>query len=216
LIKFMSFLSNLFGDIAGWIINIIGIFGYPGIVFLMVIDSMPTPVPSELIMPFAGYLVSQGKFNFFMVVTAGAIGSLIGSLIFYYVGLHGGRRFVKHFGKWFFLDQQDLDDAESYFKRKGEKMIFISRFVPIVRSVISIPAGMAKMHIKKFMIYTFFGAWIWSFILTLAGYLLGKNWDKVNVYSDQISLVVLIVGIIVLIHFIRRHIIKKKNRTVIP
>ncbi len=210
----MSFLSNLFGDIAGWIINVIDIFGYPGIIFLMIIDSMPTPVPSELIMPFAGYLASQGKFNFFLVVTAGAIGSLIGSLIFYYVGLHGGRRFVKHFGKWFFLDQQDLDDAENYFKRKGEKMIFISRFVPVVRSVISIPAGMARMHVKKFMIYTFLGAWIWSFILTLAGYLLGKNWDKINVYSDQISLIVLVVGIVVLIHFFRRHIIKKKNRNI--
>ena len=134
------------------IINLIAAGGYPIIAFLMALESMITPVPSEAVMPFAGFLVNEGKLSFGLVVLFATIGSLIGSFISYYAGAYGGKPFIKRFGKYFFLDLHDLEITEKFFKKYGEGTVFVSRFIPVIRHLISIPAGVGRMNPAKFFI----------------------------------------------------------------
>src|SRR3989344_9038650 len=148
--------------------------GYFGLFILMALESMIAPVPSEVVMPFAGYLVLQGRFDFWIVLLVSGLGSIFGSVLSYYIGFYGGRPFVLRYGKYLLLDKEHLEWTENWFRKQGNKTIFISRFIPVVRHLISIPAGIAKMAIHKFVIYTFLGATIWNFILLYAGFKLGE------------------------------------------
>jgi membrane protein DedA with SNARE-associated domain len=141
-------------------------------------------------MPFAGFLIVDGTFSWAGVIFFSTLGSLIGSLISYYLGYWGGRPIVLKVGKYFLLDKSHLDITEKYFNRRGDITILISRFIPVVRHLISIPAGLAKMNIWKFMIYTVIGACCWNTILTVAGFYLNKNWDELMKYSHTIDIVV--------------------------
>ena len=209
----MSLIVDVFIWINRFIVNIISKIGYVGIIILMALESMITPLPSELILPFAGYLALKGVFNIWIVILCGAIGSLIGSLISYYIGFYGGERLVRKIGKYFLLEVEDLEWTESWFKKKGEKTIFISRFIPIVRHLISIPAGIGKMNLKKFMIYTFTGAFLWSAILTYAGYYLGKNWEYVHDKTIIIAIVVIILIGALIFYFILKRIMRKRKKS---
>jgi membrane protein DedA with SNARE-associated domain len=162
-------------------------------------------------MPFAGFLVAEGDMSFGFVVFFSAVGSLIGSLISYYVGRYGGNRVILRYGKYLLLSEEDLFKTEKWFKEKGEKIVFISRFIPVVRHLISIPAGIGKMDMKKFIIYTAIGATCWNAILTYFGFVLGKNWEKVKQYSEYISVPVLIILIVLFCYFVYRHIRQKKK-----
>jgi len=165
----------------------------------MVAESALIPIPSEVIMPFSGYLVSTGKFNAAAVIMAGSIGNLVGSLIAYFVGVYLGRGFVLRYGKYVLLKKSHLEIAESYFKKYGNRATFISRLLPAIRTYISLPAGVAKMNLKKFAAYTLIGSIIWNTALTYIGITLGQEWDSIRKYSsyfDVIVVIAIIVGII--------------------
>lgn len=181
--------------------GVISSIGYIGIAILMALESMVTPVPSEIVMPFVGYLVAQGKFSFMTAATVSAIGCLVGGLISYAMGYYGGRPFVLKVGKYLLLDEHHLEWTERWFKKHGEKTIFFSRFIPIVRHFISIPAGTGKMNLAKFSTYTFIGSLIWNSILIYAGIKLGENWGLIHKYSTKIDMVLIVIIILGLAYY---------------
>ena len=189
----------------------ISLGGYFGIFVLMALESMIAPVPSEVVMPFAGYLVLQGTFNFWLALLASSIGSIAGSLLSYYIGVYGGIPLILKFGKYLLLEEEHLEWTEKWFKKQGDKTIFISRFIPVVRHLISIPAGIARMAIHKFLIYTFIGAAIWNFILLYAGFKLGTHWDKIHQFSKQLDIIFIVAVALFLAYFIWKHHKKRKK-----
>lgn len=199
-------LYKLLELLAVFAIDVISAIGYLGVFFLMVMESMVVPIPSELILPFAGFLISRGDFTFVGVMLVSSLGSIVGSLISYYMGMYGGNAFVLKYGKYVLLDEQDLKKTEQWFEKRGEYTIFISRFVPVVRHLISIPAGIGKMDLKRFCVYTVAGASMWNFILVYAGYLLGEHWDRIKHYSEPVSLTVAAALVIGFIWFVYRHV----------
>lgn len=176
--------------IADMAVNLIGTTSYPGLFFLMMLESMVFPVPSEAVMPFAGFLIVDGQFTFTGVIIASTLGSIVGSLLSYAIGFYGGKPFIARFGKFLLLDKHDLQLTERFFDKRGELTIFISRFIPVVRHLISIPAGLGKMNLAKFCLYTILGAGLWNAFLAYLGYILKNNWDHVMRYSHVIDLVV--------------------------
>ncbi len=201
----MEIISQILSLIGALAINVTLLLGYPGVVFLMALESMVVPLPSELVLPFAGYLAATGQMSFWLVWLASVIGSLIGSLISYYMGLWGGKKFVSTVGKYCLLDETDLTKTEEWFKKSGESVIFIARFVPVVRHLISIPAGIGKMDLKKFSFYTVVGAAIWNLILIWLGYYLGQNWRMIRNYSEYFSIAIAALIVIAAIIFFARH-----------
>ena len=190
---------EIISNLTNFIIQTISNSGYAGIFFLMVAESALIPIPSEVIMPFSGYLVSTGKFNAVAVIMAGSIGNLVGSLIAYFVGVYLGRGFVLKYGKYVLLKKSHLEIAESYFKKYGNRATFISRLLPAIRTYISLPAGVSKMNLKKFAVYTLIGSIVWNTALTYIGITLGQEWDSIRKYSsyfDVIVIIAVIVGII--------------------
>jgi membrane protein DedA with SNARE-associated domain len=178
--------------IVDFIVDFIGSTGYTSIVVLMIFESMVLPVPSEAVMPFAGFLIAEGKFSFILVALFSTLGSIIGSLISYYIGALGCRPLIERFGKYVLLDKHHLALTEQYFKKRGDITILISRFIPVVRHLISIPAGIGKMNIVKFLIYTIIGAGTWNAILAYSGYLLRTNWTEIMKYGHIIDIVIII------------------------
>jgi len=162
--------------LAGLIIAVISAGGYTGIAVLMAIESACIPLPSEIIMPFSGYLVSTGRFDLYLAATAGAIGCNIGSIAAYELGKRGGRAAVDRWGRYVLMSHADLDRAERFFARWGNLTVLICRLLPAVRSFIAFPAGVARMPLLRFHIYTFVGSWPWCFGLTWAGMKLGDEW----------------------------------------
>ena len=196
-------------------VNTISFLGYGGIVVLMALESMVTPLPSELVMPFAGFLAAQGRFSIWLVIVASSVGSLIGSGISYAMGRYGGYPFVMRFGKYLLLHATDLKKAEDWFAKRGEKTIFICRFIPVVRHVISIPAGVARMNLAKFLIYTFAGATLWNAFLAYLGFVLGDKWGLVRQYTEPISIGVAVLLVAALAWFIIHHIRNKREEAVL-
>ncbi|OGC92896.1 MAG: hypothetical protein A2W25_10110 [candidate division Zixibacteria bacterium RBG_16_53_22] len=176
--------------------------GYFGVAVLMTLESMVAPVPSEAVMPFAGFLIFEGKFTYTGVIFFSTLGSIIGSLISYYAGAWGGRPFVKRYGRYLLLDEHHLDTTERFFAKHGDKTIFICRFIPVVRHLISIPAGVGRMNLAKFCIYTVVGAGLWNAFLTYVGYRLKENWTVVRKYSEIVDIIVLAILVIIAAYFI--------------
>jgi membrane protein DedA with SNARE-associated domain len=182
----------------GFISSLISLAGYGGIVILMAIESACIPLPSELIMPFAGYLVFQGTMKLLLVATAGAIGCNVGSLIAYEIGCYGGRPLVERYGSWILLGRHELDWADRFFARWGNSAVFIGRLLPVIRTFIALPAGIARMPRVRFHVYTFLGSWPWCFGLAWLGMKLGENWRVIGKYLhkfDAVILVALVAGI---------------------
>jgi membrane protein DedA with SNARE-associated domain len=171
-------LDQLISWLAAWIVEIISAAGYVGVAILMAIESACIPLPSELIMPFAGYLVSIGKFSLVGAATAGALGCNIGSTVAYYVAASGGRAAFERWGKYVLISHADLERADRFFARYGSATVFFGRLLPVVRTFIAFPAGMARMPMLKFQIYTFIGSWPWCYALAYIGYLLGARWNS--------------------------------------
>jgi membrane protein DedA with SNARE-associated domain len=151
--------------------------GYGGIVLLMAIESACIPLPSEVIMPFSGYLVSTGRFDLLLVATAGALGCNLGSTVAYAVGAYGGRPLVERWGYWLFVGRRELAIADRFFARFGGITVFAARLLPVVRTFIALPAGIARMNQAKFQLYTFLGSWPWCFGLAWLGMKLGERWN---------------------------------------
>jgi membrane protein DedA with SNARE-associated domain len=159
-----------------FITHVIDVGGYAGIVALMGIESACIPLPSEIILPFAGYLVFLGHFNLFMVATAGALGCNLGSVVGYWVGARGGRPLVERYGRWVLMSRHDLDRMTLFFARYGTITVLLARLLPVVRTFIAFPAGIAKMSQVRFHLYTFLGSWPWCFVLSYVGMKLGEKW----------------------------------------
>lgn len=198
-------LEKIIAVLATWIISVISTMGYGGIVLLMAIESACIPLPSEIIMPFAGFLVFKGEMTLWGVALAGAIGCVVGSIPAYYLGMYGGRPLVEKYGKWVLISAKDLDWADKAFDKHGEIIIFIGRLLPAVRTFIAFPAGVARMNMPKFIIYTFVGSLIWCWLLAYAGFKTGEHWESLKVYFHEFHLVLIAAGIIFLVWYIRRH-----------
>ncbi len=176
-----------------------------GIFVLMLLESTVVPIPSELVMPFAGFLVVQGKFELISIVLIATLGSLAGSIISYFLGKFFGREVFLKFGKYVFLEKHHLDIAHSWFEKFGGKTVFFCRFVPAIRHVISIPAGIAEMNFAKFALYTFAGALCWNSFLLAMGMLLEKNWLEIAKFSGILDIIVIIAVIAFATWFVARH-----------
>ena len=171
-------IARLIEFISGIIVATISLLGYSGIVLLMAIESACVPLPSEIIMPFSGYLVSTGQMNLWLVGIAGAVGCVLGSLVAYWVGSKGGRPLIEKYGRYLLVSRHDLDLADRWFATHGEVIVFVSRLLPAIRTFIAFPAGVARMNLKKFIIYTFAGSLPWCLGLAYVGQKLGQHWDK--------------------------------------
>lgn len=170
--------EKILAVLAGFTIWVISSGGYIGIAVLMAIESACIPLPSEIIMPFAGYLVYKGQMNLFLAATAGAIGCNLGSIIAYEVGKRGGRPLLLRYGKWVLIGEGEIDAADRFFARFGNMAVLIGRLLPAIRSFIAFPAGVARMPLVPFHIYTFVGSWPWCFGLAWLGMVLGEKWDS--------------------------------------
>jgi membrane protein DedA with SNARE-associated domain len=195
-----------------WSEKIMMALGYPGIFLIMLLECVFPPIPSEVIMPLAGFLVSQGEFNFWGVMLAGTLGSLVGALLLYWLGAWADevilRKWVRKHGKWIQVSETDIDRAEKWFAKHGQSVIFFGRMIPIIRSLISIPAGMERMSMWKFILYTALGSIIWNFLLTYGGILLGENWEQIigwlDIYQNVVLVILAILGVLFIIWLIAR------------
>lgn len=198
-------LEKLIGLLAAWIIGVISSLGYGGIVLLMAIESACIPLPSEIIMPFSGFLVFKGELTLWGVALAGAVGCVVGSIPAYYLGMYGGRPLVERYGKWVLISHHDLILADRWFEKYGEIIIFVGRLLPAVRTFIAFPAGIARMHMGKFIAYTFVGSLIWCWLLAYAGMKTGENWESLKVYFHEFHYVIVVAAVIFVIWYVRRH-----------
>jgi membrane protein DedA with SNARE-associated domain len=184
-----------------WITSVISHIGYAGVAMLMAIESACIPLPSEIIMPFAGYLVYLHRFSLLWVATAGAIGCNLGSAVAYWIGAYGGRPLVEKYGSYILLDRRDLDRTTRFFLRFGPITVLVARMLPVVRTFIALPAGIARMPQLKFHIYTFVGSWPWCFVLAYAGMKLGNAWNTdprlkhILHKSDAVIVLLLVAGL---------------------
>lgn len=176
----------------------IAALGYPGIFLLTLIEGILTPIPSEIIIPFAGFLAAEGTFFLPLVIIVGTLGSTLGSTGAYYIGYYLGRPFVLKYGKWFGVKEKHVDKAEGWFKKHGDIMILVSHSLPGTRSFISFPAGIAKMRLRNFVIFTFFGALIWTTVLAIAGFYLGSHWENLIGAVGSLEIVIIIVFVVIL------------------
>jgi membrane protein DedA with SNARE-associated domain len=197
--------------LAQYITAFIDTTGYASVFVLMTMESMVFPVPSEAVMPFAGFLIAETRFTFALVIAASTAGSIIGSLLSYCIGRYGGKPFIGRFGKYLLLNQDDLVAAERFFGKYGDATIFICRFIPVVRHLISIPAGTGKMNIIKFSLYTIIGAGLWNAFLAFCGFHLRKNWETVMHYSRYVDIVVLVLLVVGVAYFIKKHLNRRSR-----
>lgn len=198
----------LFEFLTGYITDLITAFGYPGIIFLMTLGSACTPLPSEVIMAFAGFAVQRGEMNFIYVGLAGTIGSLIGSILSYVVGYYGGRPLLERYGKFILISKHEIDMTHSWFERYGVETVFVTRMLPVVRAFVSLPAGIARMDFGKFVVYSFAGSLPWCFALAYAGVLLGDNWNALGhymIYLDALTVVGIVAFIAYVVHKVTRN-----------
>ena len=212
-------LKEILGTITSWAQSVISTAGYPGLMFVMFLENVFPPIPSEVVLPLAGSLVLEGRFTLLGVTIVGALGSVAGALVFYEAGLILGenrlRELTRRFGKWLMLSEGDFDKALEWFNRYGESVIFFGRMVPIVRSLVSIPAGIARMPLPRFGLYTAIGTALWSFLLALAGYLLGQSWPIMSTWISRYEkLILAAAGAAVLIFVVRRVIQSQRNKAV--
>lgn len=198
----------LLPDFTEWATDIIDRLGYPGVGALVALENVIPPIPSEVILPLAGFQADQGDFNLFLLIVVATIGSIVGAMILYTVGAVLGedriRRLVARFGKYILVTTGDIDKATGWFKRHGRSAVFFGRLVPVVRSLVSIPAGVDKMPLGSFLIFTAAGSAIWNTILIVAGYLLGTQYDRVEGFVKVLQYVVIAAVLVAVAYFVYR------------
>jgi membrane protein DedA with SNARE-associated domain len=209
-------IEKIIAALANFIIAIISGAGYFGVLFLMAIESACIPLPSEIIMPFAGYLAYKGQFSLYWAATAGALGCNLGSLIAYEIGHYGGRPLVERYGSYILINRHDLELADRFFLKFGSAAVFIARLLPVVRTFIALPAGVARMPRIRFHIYTFAGSWPWCFMLAWIGMKLGEHWEsdpRLKLWLHRLDLVIIALILAAIVWFVRSH---WKNRMRVP
>ncbi len=185
-----NLIEAIITELSRFIVSMISTFGYTGIFVTMAIESACIPLPSEIIMPFAGYLVSSGQFTMLGVTLAGAIGNVAGSMVAYYVGVWGGRPFVERYGPYLLVSRNEIVIADRWFAKYGEAAVFFGRMLPVVRTFISLPAGIAGMNIYRFILFTFLGALPWCYLLASIGVKMGKEWAHLRDYFHQFDVII--------------------------
>jgi membrane protein DedA with SNARE-associated domain len=202
-------------SLVNWLINLVSTLGYPGIAFSMFVESFFAPIPSELIMPFAGFLASEGKMDLLVLALVGGVSSYLGSLPFYFLGYWGNdfivNKFIARYGKYLFISQKDVDRGFALFDKNGNGIVLLGRLVPLVRTVISFPAGVAKMNFVEFSFYTLIGSVLWSGFLATAGYLLGENWRDVVKWIEGYQEIIIGLLLLIIIVFIGPKLIGRKK-----
>jgi membrane protein DedA with SNARE-associated domain len=196
-------MSSLFGDLVAWVLNIIDVLGYPGLALVVAIENVFPPIPSEVILPLAGFLASDGRMSFAGALIGATVGSVLGALILYWFGYAFGeqrvRALTRRYGRWAMVTEEDLDKSQAWFDRHGRKAVLLGRLAPLVRSLISIPAGINRMPLAPFIIYTTIGSGIWNFLLIGGGWVLGENWGRIEQYQKYFQyLVVAAIGLAIL------------------
>jgi membrane protein DedA with SNARE-associated domain len=195
--------------LAVFIKSAISSLGYTGIAVLMGIESACIPLPSEIIMPFAGYLVYAGRFeSLALVATLGAVGCNVGSIVAYELGAYGGRPLIERFGKYILMSRHDLDVSERFFQKYGSITVFVGRLLPVIRTFIALPAGLARMPRGRFHLYTFIGSWPWCYALAYVGYVLGERWDtdpRLRQWLHRFDAVIVLLLMIGIVYFVRSH-----------
>lgn len=204
----MSITFEILKPVIDFVISFISGLGYPGIFLLMILESALIPIPSEIIMPFSGFLVSNGTFDPISVVLAGTFGNLVGSILTYYLGIKAGRAFILKYGKYILFKKSHLEFTEELFEKYGDKISFFCRLLPAVRTYISLPCGVGKANFVKFSIYTFLGSLIWNSMLTYVGILFGNNWKNIDKYALYLD----IVAACVIVGFIIWFVVKVRRR----
>ncbi len=197
-------------DIANTIVQYIGDMGYWGIFLLMFLESTFFPFPSEIIMVPAGYLAYKGEMNLYIAILVGILGSLLGALLNYYLAMIFGRKFILKYGKYFFIKDQTLEKLDKFFEKHGEISTFTGRLIPGIRQLISLPAGLSKMNLFKFSLYTSVGAGIWVIVLVLIGYAVGSNEELISEYLKSATLIALISVLFIGVFYIVRNNRKKE------
>ncbi|ABB30745.1 SNARE associated golgi family protein [Geobacter metallireducens RCH3] len=192
-------------QIIDWLLATIGTMGYPGIFILMAMESSVIPIPSELVMPPAGYLAQQGEMNIWVAILLGTVGSLVGAYVNYFAAHWLGRPLLLKYGKYVWITEEKFAKVETFFHKHGEISTFIGRLLPVIRHLISLPAGLAGMHHGKFAFYTVAGAFFWVTILTWIGYVIGENRELIMKYSHQALIGVIIFCVVLVVVYVRRH-----------
>src|SRR3989344_1947855 len=208
-------ISEIFNSSINFLVSTIGSLGYFGIFLLMSIESSFIPFPSEIVLIPAGILISQGKMSFILVLTASLAGSLFGAFVNYFLALYLGRRIVEKlvvkYGRVVLISKESLEKADRYFEKHGDITMFIGRLIPVIRQLISLPAGFARMNKTKFAVYTALGAGIWSVILFYMGYLFGNNIDLINKNLHLMTIILLLISLFIIIFYLEVHRKKKKK-----
>lgn len=198
-----------------WVLDIMQQLGYAGVVLLMFLENVFPPIPSEIIMPAAGFAAARGELSLTGVIIAGGVGSVLGAVVLYYVGrlLNEDRliALTDRYGKWLLLSSDDIRQADDWFDRHGPKIVFFGRLLPGVRSLLSIPAGMANMPMGQFLLYTSLGTTLWSGLLAVAGYQLGANYEQIEGWIGPISQIILAICILLAVIFILRRVQKRRS-----
>ena len=207
----MGIVGKILVAASAFIIMVISCLGYGWFVLLMSIELANIPLPSEIIMPFSGYLVFQGQFNLWWVGFFGAVGCLVGSVLSYWLGYYGGRPLIEKYGKYILISHHDLNLADRWFKKYGDATAFFSRLLPIVRTYISFPAGIAKMDFKRFSIYTFLGSLPWCLLLAWIGLKLGDNWETLKKYFHGFDWVIGVLILAGIAWWVWRHVKNRKR-----
>ena len=201
----------MLADFAQWLLATVFDWGYLGVFLLMAVESSFVPFPSEIILIPAGVLIADGKMNLYLVFLVSILGSLFGALINYYLAMFVGRRFLNRYGKYFFVSQNSLERMDNFFENHGHISTFTGRLIPGIRQLISIPAGLSKMNLKIFLVYTGAGAGVWSIILIALGYFIGKNQELISIYLKEITIATLLSVILLIAGYVfykKRKIVK--------
>ena len=203
-------------ELISWLVTTIGALGYPGIFILMALESSVVPIPSELVMPPAGYLAQQGQMHMAVAILCGTAGSLVGAYANYFAAHYLGRPLVLKYGKYVWITEEKFAKVETFFKNHGEVSTFIGRLLPVVRHLISLPAGLAGMNHVKFSLYTLAGAGIWVTVLTYIGYFIGAEQELIMKYSHQALIVAVLLSVLIIVVYVwnyrRKKLLNMKER----
>jgi membrane protein DedA with SNARE-associated domain len=201
-------MSEILGDLVAWATEVIYAIGYVGVALLIALEQVFPPIPSEVLLPLAGSLSATGRFNLAFVIAAATIGSCLGAAILYGIGRFGGEHrigpFLDRYGKWMLLSRADLHSSRAWFARHGTWAVLVARLIPGMRSIVSVPAGLAHMPFARFMLLTAIGSGIWNIGLVGAGYVLGQNWDQVKDWLAPLSPIIYLTMILVVTLFVGR------------
>ncbi|KKW09311.1 MAG: hypothetical protein UY44_C0004G0026 [Candidatus Kaiserbacteria bacterium GW2011_GWA2_49_19] len=204
-------ITKIIDILAAVVVGVIGFLGYGGIFLLMFLESCGVPMPSEVIMPFSGFLVFKGEMNLMAITLVGTLGNVAGSLLAYWIGAKGGRPLIEKYGKYILISRHDLDLADRLFAKYGQLVVFFGRLLPVIRTYISFPAGIAKMDVKKFVFYTTLGALPWVWIFGWLGVKMGENWENIRATLHNFDVSIALLVVVAVGWYIWRHLKNKKK-----